>query len=106
MPEPTAWSPSRSTTGLPCVPESHLGVGEFHRAHQLSYFGPRADTFPLLAAALERRRRLGIAPFTVLSCDNLPRNGSAARTALVAAAGRRDPCVPDSLVFYSAVVSA
>lgn len=32
-----------------------------------------------LTAALARRRAAGIAPFTVLSCDNLPSNGALAR---------------------------
>jgi len=43
-----------------------------------------------LVAALDRRRRAGRAPFTVLSCDNLPANGAVARAAVVARAGRRD----------------
>lgn len=33
----------------------------------------------LLTVALSRRRRAGIAPFTVVSCDNLPANGDATR---------------------------
>jgi fructuronate reductase len=32
----------------------------------------------LIVAALERRRRAGLPPFTVLSCDNLPANGRTA----------------------------
>jgi mannitol 2-dehydrogenase len=43
-----------------------------------------------LVAALDRRRRAGRAPFTVLSCDNLPANGGVARAAVVARASRRD----------------
>jgi mannitol 2-dehydrogenase len=43
-----------------------------------------------LVEALDRRRRNGTAPFTVLSCDNLPDNGKAARTALVTFAALRD----------------
>jgi mannitol 2-dehydrogenase len=43
-----------------------------------------------LVAGLERRRRAGREPFTVLSCDNLPANGAVARTAVVAHAQRRD----------------
>jgi mannitol-1-phosphate/altronate dehydrogenase len=54
----------------------------------------RADAsgspFELLSEALDARRRAGVAPFTVLSCDNVPDNGAAARDATVAAAGRRD----------------
>jgi mannitol 2-dehydrogenase len=48
-------------------------------------------TFGLLAASLDDRRRAGMAPFTVLSCDNLPGNGDVARTALLGAATMRSP---------------
>jgi mannitol 2-dehydrogenase len=41
--------------------------------------------------ALDRRRRAGIAPFTVLSCDNVPRNGETTRTVVMSFARRRDP---------------
>lgn len=50
-----------------------------------------ATAWAYLAEALERRRRAGIAPFTVLSCDNIPDNAQAARTALVSFAALRDP---------------
>jgi mannitol 2-dehydrogenase len=51
---------------------------------------PRS-TFGILCAALESRRRAGIAPFTVLSCDNLPGNGDVARVAVLGAAELRSP---------------
>ncbi len=57
---------------------------------------PRSDfdnTWAYLAEALDRRRRAGTAPFTVLSCDNVPDNGHAARTALVSTASLRDPAL-------------
>lgn len=44
----------------------------------------------LIAAALGKRRRAGIPPFTVLSCDNLPNNGTCARTAVVSFARQFD----------------
>ena len=44
-----------------------------------------------LVDALQRRRDAGTGPFTVLSCDNLPDSGAAARTAVVAFAGLTDP---------------
>jgi fructuronate reductase/mannitol 2-dehydrogenase len=44
----------------------------------------------MIVAALDRRRRAGSRPFTVLSCDNLQRNGRAARTAVVGFARLRD----------------
>ncbi len=40
--------------------------------------------------ALDRRRRAGIAPFTVLSCDNVPENGRTTRTAVTGLARLRD----------------
>lgn len=43
-----------------------------------------------LAEALRLRRQAGVAPFTVLSCDNLPENGTTAREAVVAYARLRD----------------
>src|SRR4051794_19926856 len=45
--------------------------------------------------ALDRRRRAGLAPFTVLSCDNVPGNGRVARAAVVAFARLRDPRLAD-----------
>ncbi len=44
-----------------------------------------------LAEALDERRHAGIAPFTVLCCDNMPDNTPVARTALVSFAELRDP---------------
>ncbi|HYH53443.1 MAG TPA: mannitol dehydrogenase family protein [Solirubrobacterales bacterium] len=43
-----------------------------------------------LAGALRLRREAGTPPFTVLSCDNLPENGSTARQAVIAYARGRD----------------
>jgi mannitol 2-dehydrogenase len=50
-----------------------------------------ATAWGYLAEALEHRRRTGIAPFTVLCCDNIPDNTPPARTALVSFAALRDP---------------
>jgi mannitol 2-dehydrogenase/sorbose reductase len=47
--------------------------------------------FGYIAAALERRRDLGLPPFTIMSCDNLPRNGDTAREGVTAFARVRDP---------------
>jgi mannitol 2-dehydrogenase len=52
-----------------------------------AYGGP-TGVFDVLVAALDARRRDGIPPFTVLSCDNLPDNAAAARNATVAVARR------------------
>lgn len=39
--------------------------------------------FGILLEGLARRRELGIEPFTILSCDNLPENGHVARQAVL-----------------------
>ena len=44
----------------------------------------------LIVEALARRRAAGVAPFTVLSCDNLPANGTVARRILTRFAALRD----------------
>jgi mannitol 2-dehydrogenase len=49
-----------------------------------------STVFGYLVEALARRRASGLAPFTVLSCDNMPSNGAAARTAIVSFARMRD----------------
>jgi mannitol 2-dehydrogenase len=41
-----------------------------------------SSVFGYICAALDRRRRAGAPPFTVLSCDNLQGNGAIARTAV------------------------
>jgi mannitol 2-dehydrogenase len=52
-----------------------------------------SSAWAYLAEALEQRRRAGVAPFTVLSCDNVADNGQAARSALVSFAELRDPAL-------------
>jgi len=42
--------------------------------------------FGLLIASLKKRRELSIAPFTIMSCDNLPENGHIAKRTLLALA--------------------
>ncbi|MCY7289962.1 MAG: mannitol dehydrogenase family protein [Cryobacterium sp.] len=42
--------------------------------------------FDLIAAGLSARRDRGIPPFTIMSCDNIPSNGSIARAAVLRAA--------------------
>jgi mannitol 2-dehydrogenase len=52
-------------------------------------------TFDVIAMGLDRRLRAGYAPLTILSCDNLPGNGDAARRSTVAAARRRSASLAD-----------
>jgi len=76
--------------------------------HDLAHPGDPRSALGFLVEALELRRRSGIPPFTVLSCDNLTDNGAVARTAIVSMATLRDPrlaewvaehgAFPDSMV--------
>ncbi|KAJ0413096.1 mannitol 2-dehydrogenase [Aspergillus carlsbadensis] len=50
-------------------------------------------TFGFLYAALARRRQQGLRPFTVLSCDNMQKNGSITRHMLESFARLRNPQV-------------
>ncbi|BDZ58357.1 hypothetical protein GCM10025872_20140 [Barrientosiimonas endolithica] len=54
-----------------------------------------ATAFGLIVDALRRRRAAGIAPFTVMSCDNLPGNGDVARSTITAFARLLDPELAD-----------
>ena len=43
--------------------------------HDLAHMDAPVSAPGIIAAALARRRAAGVAPFTVMSCDNLPSNG-------------------------------
>lgn len=47
--------------------------------------------FGYLAEGLDRRRKAGVTPFTVLSCDNLQGNGHVAKSTLLAFCNKKDP---------------
>jgi mannitol 2-dehydrogenase len=51
-------------------------------------------TFDRIASGLALRRGNGAGRLTILSCDNVPRNGEAARAATLSAAARLDPTLP------------
>jgi mannitol 2-dehydrogenase len=51
-------------------------------------------TFDRIAAGLAARRDRAAGPITILSCDNLPGNGDAARGATLSAAARLDATLP------------
>ncbi|HWK34849.1 mannitol dehydrogenase family protein [Sphingomonas sp.] len=61
-----------------------------------------ATAFGAIVAALRARRDAGIAPFTLLSCDNLPGNGDAARAATVGLAQLSDPALADWIAAHLA----
>jgi mannitol 2-dehydrogenase len=50
-----------------------------------------SSAFSLIAEGLRRRRRLGLDPFTVMSCDNLPGNGDATRRLVLESAEAMEP---------------
>ena len=64
--------------------------------------------FGYLVEGLDRRRRAGLPPFTVVSCDNMHRNGDAARAAVVGFARLRDEVlarwIADFVAFPSSMV--
>jgi mannitol-1-phosphate/altronate dehydrogenase len=61
-----------------------------------------------IVEALDRRRRAGIAPFTVVSCDNMHRNGEATRASVTGFARLRDEVlarwITDRVSFPSSMV--
>ncbi|MCC5645464.1 mannitol dehydrogenase family protein [Nostoc sp. CHAB 5824] len=72
------------------------GSGELDANHPTIQYDLQHPNEPIgvygfLTAALERRRQQGIAPFTVLSCDNLQGNGNIARKMLTAFAQMQNP---------------
>ena len=76
------------------------GTGEFVEddpdvAHDLEEGATPKTVFGLVTEALRRRRERELAPFTVMSCDNLQGNGTLARTAFTAFARLRDPELGD-----------
>jgi len=67
-----------------------------------------SSVFGYVVEGLDRRRRAGLPPFTVMSCDNMPSNGTAARTAVVGFARLRDEVlarwIADNVAFPSSMV--
>lgn len=57
--------------------------------HDMQHPDQPRTVFGYLTIALERRFQNGVPPFTVLSCDNFPHNGDAAKTAFVSFAALR-----------------
>jgi fructuronate reductase/mannitol 2-dehydrogenase len=57
--------------------------------------GTPGTAFGFIVEGLDRRRRAGLPPFTVLSCDNMQHNGGAAHDAVVSTAQLRDPALAE-----------
>ena len=63
--------------------------------HDLQHPATPNTVFGLMTEALARRRDAGVAPFTVMSCDNLPHNGDVVRKALLSFSALRDSDLHD-----------
>ena len=59
--------------------------------HDLAHPHTPRCSFGYLAEALQRRRARGLAPFTIMSCDNLQNNGDVMRKMLLAFTELQDP---------------
>jgi fructuronate reductase len=68
-------------------------LDEAHPAIRADLASPQAPSsaIGLMVEALARRRAAGVAPFTVLSCDNLPANGRTVAGLIARYARLRDP---------------
>ncbi|MBS9721410.1 mannitol dehydrogenase family protein [Tianweitania sp. BSSL-BM11] len=99
------------------VTEKGYGIDRLKRAPDMDHPSVMADlqalrapagVLGLLTAALRKRRDVGIAPFTVLSCDNLPGNGALLRDGVVGFARLTEPAlaewIADNVAFPSSMV--
>lgn len=90
-----------------------LATGQFKTdtadvQHDVAHPDQPRTVFGYITAALKRRFQNGVAPFTVVSCDNFLHNGDAAKTAFVSFAALHNPalaaqiaesvCFPNSMV--------
>lgn len=76
--------------------------------HDLKHIDHARSTIGTIVGGLRHRRSLGVAPFTVLACDNLPANGHTLRGLVVRFAELFDPelgkWVADEVRFPSTMV--
>jgi fructuronate reductase/mannitol 2-dehydrogenase len=91
-----------------CPQTGDFDSGDDDIAWDLREPGRPRTVFGFLVEALDRRRRAGLPPFTVVSCDNMHRNGDAARSAVVGFARLRDEVlarwIGDRVAFPSSMV--
>ncbi|KPH06772.1 mannitol dehydrogenase family protein [Rhizobium acidisoli] len=87
--------------------------GTFNPAHPaIAADGNSPDApktvFGLIVAGLKARKARGIAPFTVMSCDNIPHNGIVTANAVVGTAALSDPgfaeWIRENVAFPNAMV--
>jgi mannitol 2-dehydrogenase len=64
-------------------------------AWDAAHFDAPKTAFGLILAGLVRRRDAGLAPFTVMSCDNIPGNGHVTENAVAGLAALIDPALAE-----------
>ncbi len=88
-------------------------TGQFDATHpSIVHDGRHPDeaktVFGILVAGLKARKAKGIAPFTIMSCDNVPHNGVVTRNSVVGVARLSDPAlaewVQNEVAFPNAMV--
>ena len=70
--------------------------------HDLGHPQAPRCAFGFLLEALDRRRRRGLGPFTVMSCDNIQGNGGVAKNVVLSMAEMRDPALARWLAQHGA----
>ena len=75
------------------IDRAAMDIDESHPAIAADLARPQAPqgVLGIVAAAFSARRKAGVAPFTVLSCDNLPDNGPLLRAGVLGMTRRLDP---------------
>ncbi|PPU37388.1 mannitol dehydrogenase family protein [Xanthomonas arboricola] len=76
-----------------CLAGDTLDLAHPDIAHDIAHPGTPRSAIGYLVAGLQQRRQHGSAAFTVLSCDNLPDNGSLLRSAVLRLAQQHDPAL-------------
>lgn len=64
-------------------------------AHDAAHPDAPRSVFGMILAAMRKRREAGVAPFTVMSCDNLPENGHVCARTVIGLAQLSDPALAE-----------
>lgn len=102
-PETLVAALARPTTHIVTLTITEKGYGT--RPAGLDQAASDQSAPEFLVSALARRHDAGIAPFTTISCDNLPENGRRLEAAVLAIAQRRDPALADWIATHAAFPS-
>ncbi|HEX8779161.1 MAG TPA: mannitol dehydrogenase family protein, partial [Rhodanobacter sp.] len=76
-----------------CLAGDDLDVAHPDVVHDLAFPHAPRSAIGYIVAGLRQRRMIGLAPYTVLSCDNLPGNGHRLRRAVLQYARQTDPAL-------------